>query len=433
MLDKTHTGNRVDEPDFLKVLLTLKRNIMQDTNVAEVCKVLEINNDVYTVSPINNSNVRLKCYKLASLDPKKDDLVLVIFTNTDYRLNLNKINNNKPTQTITDELLHSLNYGVITGSVSNSGSTDVGTKVTVGGIFQLTYEMNNKANVSDIPTKTSQLINDSGYITSSLVDSVLSTTSENPVQNKVITEALNNKTTVNISNVAQDSIDFTSDPQTQIDNITGDISTLQNQIDDINDNSWTLFLHQPLSTVSGVSSVNITNVFNFDDYDYKIEYSWTPDKWAAYGVKLRFLNSLNNIITFTHNSWIRTTLNANYNSGQEGSFTPSGYAKCGYNDTIVNWGLDASAGKGPVVYNGEFIAGYDCDGNRVINYNTLSSRASFWCQQQYQYSGTLDISDSLIGDGITGLNLYNDENISLLANKSYIKLYRRKGGWNNNF
>lgn len=297
------------------------------------------------------------------------------------------------------------------------------------------------------------------------LDSSLSITSENAVQNRVVTEALNNKTTVNISSVTQNTINFTSDPQTQIDNITGDISTLQddveelgnelnttnsnlsteitnrensdtnlqNQIDDINDNSWTLFLHQPLSTVSGVSSVNITDVFNFHDYDYKIEYLWTSDQWSAGGVKLRFSNSMNNIITFPHNSWTRTTLNADYNSGQEGFLTPSGYAKCGYNDTIVDWGLDANDSKGPIVYNGEFIAGYDCDGNRVINYNTLSSRASYWCQQQYQYSGTLDISDSLIADGITGLNLYNDENKNLLANKSYIKLYRRKGGWNNNF
>ena len=272
-------------------------------------------------------------------------------------------------------------------------------------------------------------------------------------------------TIVNVGGVAQNEINFTSDPQTQIDNITGDISTLQddveelgnelnttnsnlsteianrenadtnlqNQINDINNNSWTLFLHQPLSTVSGVSSVNITNVFDFHNYDYKIEYLWTPDEWAAVGVKLRFLNSLNNIITFTYNSWIRTTLNTDYDSGQQGSFTPGGYAKCGNNDTIADWGLDANDGKGPIVYNGEFIAGYDYTGARVINYNTLGSRASFWCQQQYQYSGTLDISDSLIEDGITGLNLFNDENVNLLANKSYIKLYRRKGGWNNNF
>ena len=48
------------------------------------------------------------------------------------------------------------------------------------------------------------------------IDSTLSTTSENAVQNKVVTEALNNKTTVNISSVTQNTINFTSDPQTQL-------------------------------------------------------------------------------------------------------------------------------------------------------------------------------------------------------------------------
>lgn len=61
------------------------------------------------------------------------------------------------------------------------------------------------------------------------IDSTLSTTSENAVQNKVITEALNNKTTVNISNVAQDSINFTSDPQTQL-NEKLDTTKLLNKI-----------------------------------------------------------------------------------------------------------------------------------------------------------------------------------------------------------
>ena len=61
------------------------------------------------------------------------------------------------------------------------------------------------------------------------IDSILSTTSTNAVQNKVITEALNNKTTVNISNVAQDSINFTSDPQTQL-NEKLDTTELLNKI-----------------------------------------------------------------------------------------------------------------------------------------------------------------------------------------------------------
>lgn len=53
-----------------------------------------------------------------------------------------------------------------------------------------------KAEVSDIPTKTSDLTNDSNYVSDSNythidVDSLLSTTSTNPVQNKVISARIN--------------------------------------------------------------------------------------------------------------------------------------------------------------------------------------------------------------------------------------------------
>lgn len=46
---------------------------------------------------------------------------------------------------------------------------------------------------SEVPTKTSELTNDSGYITGITVDESLSDTSTNPVQNKVIKKALDGK------------------------------------------------------------------------------------------------------------------------------------------------------------------------------------------------------------------------------------------------
>lgn len=117
MLDKTHTGNRVDEPDFLKVLLTLKRNVMKDTNVAEVCKVTEVKENSITAIAINNSSLRLNCIKLKNLEIAKNDLVVVLFTNTDFRLNLSKIRQNQNIQNITEDILHSTNYGIIIGVI----------------------------------------------------------------------------------------------------------------------------------------------------------------------------------------------------------------------------------------------------------------------------------------------------------------------------
>ena len=54
-------------------------------------------------------------------------------------------------------------------------------------------------NKPSIPSKTSDLTNDSGFITAGslpTVDSAMSTTSTNPVQNAVITNAVNSKSTV---------------------------------------------------------------------------------------------------------------------------------------------------------------------------------------------------------------------------------------------
>ena len=67
------------------------------------------------------------------------------------------------------------------------------------------------------------------------LDSSLSITSENGVQNRVVSsvintiqETLNNKTTVNINNVPQSTLNFDSDPQIQITQNKQDIEDLQN-------------------------------------------------------------------------------------------------------------------------------------------------------------------------------------------------------------
>lgn len=94
------------------------------------------------------------------------------------------------------------------------------------------------------------------------LDSSLSITSENAVQNRVVSsvintiqETLNNKTTVNINNVPQSTINFDNDPQTQIDNITGDISTLQDDVEE---------LGNELNTTNSNLSTEITNRENSD-------------------------------------------------------------------------------------------------------------------------------------------------------------------------
>ena len=118
-------GNNTGKHTLLDVLLTLKNDILQNTNVAEVCKVTSINSEYINVELINDNTTKLICVSLQNLNLSVNDIVLVVFTNTDYRINLLKIKSQSTTQNITQSTnLHSKSYGIIVGiiySAQNGG------------------------------------------------------------------------------------------------------------------------------------------------------------------------------------------------------------------------------------------------------------------------------------------------------------------------
>lgn len=61
------------------------------------------------------------------------------------------------------------------------------------------------------------------------VDQELSETSTNAIANSAVTQALNNKSTITVNDIVQTTINFDSDPQTQIDNIVNNTTKIQNQ------------------------------------------------------------------------------------------------------------------------------------------------------------------------------------------------------------
>lgn len=150
MVDGT---NGINNNSFLDVLLTLKQNIMRDLNVAEVCKIVEVQSgSVCVVNPINNRNQRLYVYNLYNATVSVDDLVLVVFTNTDSRLNLNKAANDISLQDTQEKILHSINYGIIVGKSSGSG----GQSILYDTIGQNTDgAMTQKASTDNFALKTS--------------------------------------------------------------------------------------------------------------------------------------------------------------------------------------------------------------------------------------------------------------------------------------
>lgn len=113
-------GNETASSDFLKVLLSLKENIMKDIHCSELAIVKSISENECICELLSDSNKKISVLKMPSLSVSIGDVVQIIFNDTDFRSNLQKYNNNKTLQTISSNL-HSSNYGVILGNFSFEG------------------------------------------------------------------------------------------------------------------------------------------------------------------------------------------------------------------------------------------------------------------------------------------------------------------------
>lgn len=117
MTNNEITGNKVVSSDFLKVLLTLKNTIKKELNVAELGIVQRIDNDNIYCTLLNNNQINIQCIKLKDLELNIGDCVLIIFTNSNFKVNLLKYRNNQVTQVLNTNELHTTNNGVIIGII----------------------------------------------------------------------------------------------------------------------------------------------------------------------------------------------------------------------------------------------------------------------------------------------------------------------------
>lgn len=111
------TGNNVQDNDFFRLLLALKSNIMRSVNVADLAVVENVSDDEILCRLLSDSSKKITCVKLKNLTIAKSDVVLVIYTNTDFRSNLRRVKSGQIAQTIEDNDLHSKSYGVIAGII----------------------------------------------------------------------------------------------------------------------------------------------------------------------------------------------------------------------------------------------------------------------------------------------------------------------------
>lgn len=156
------TGNKVIDGNFLRVLEALKGNINRNLNVAEIVIIKNKNSDgTYTCELLNKPETLLTCYSLnPSVIYANDTLALVVFSNSDFRVNLLKHNSGENTQEVNEKIYHSKDYGIIIVSSSNVQSFVTSVNNKTGAVVLDAEDVGALPASTVIPTKTSDLIND---------------------------------------------------------------------------------------------------------------------------------------------------------------------------------------------------------------------------------------------------------------------------------
>ena len=117
MAENQNSGNNVVSGDFLRVLLALKKNIMRDINVADVCQVKQNNSDGTWTCQSLSDNSSFQAIALVDVQVALDDVVCVLFMNYDFRSNLKKIQVGQQPQIMTSGSNHSKSAALIIGVV----------------------------------------------------------------------------------------------------------------------------------------------------------------------------------------------------------------------------------------------------------------------------------------------------------------------------
>lgn len=108
-------GNKTQSNDFLQILLAVKRNTMKETHVSTVATVVSIDaaNMIASCKRLTSRNTDLLCIIPYDMDVQQGDIVCVLFTDDDFRVNLTKIKNNASYADVETSTLHSLEYGIV--------------------------------------------------------------------------------------------------------------------------------------------------------------------------------------------------------------------------------------------------------------------------------------------------------------------------------
>lgn len=117
-----YKGNEVNSKDFLEILFALKNNIMKDLNVCEVAQIESISSEICKCKILSTDEI-ITAVPLQNLQIAQNDVVVILFSNTDFRTNLKRIQNDNAG--ITDDTLnlHNKSFGIIIGILYHKEET----------------------------------------------------------------------------------------------------------------------------------------------------------------------------------------------------------------------------------------------------------------------------------------------------------------------
>lgn len=117
-----YKGNEVNSKDFLEILFALKNNIMKDLNVCEVAQIESISNEIYKCKILSTDEI-ITAIPLQNLQIAQNDVVVILFSNTDFRTNLKRIQQDNIGITNDTLNLHNKSFGIIMGILYHKEET----------------------------------------------------------------------------------------------------------------------------------------------------------------------------------------------------------------------------------------------------------------------------------------------------------------------
>lgn len=150
------------DSSLAKVLDALKSNIMRNTHVATLGIIKQLNNDntayvQFIPENKNEDSSNVICYNASPFKLTINDLVVVIFIDKDFKHVLNQYNKNMALTKQGDDVLHSIEHGVIitkyNGTISSKDTYPVSWSATYNdNVLYQTLTMNNGTTLSSSVT-----------------------------------------------------------------------------------------------------------------------------------------------------------------------------------------------------------------------------------------------------------------------------------------